>query len=212
MSECIVVGEIETNCWIHPYKENYCMVVDPGGDAEKIVSSLNKLKLIPSHIILTHGHFDHLAAVPDLIKAFNHKIEICIHSLEANYLGMDSLKLHHESIIRAGGSPAFIDALWKGLPEADIILEEGSIIGPIKVLHLPGHSRGSIALYDEKAGLLFSGDTLFKANWGRTDLPGGSESKIYDSLKRLLSMDQKIKVCPGHGDSTTIKDEQGLIS
>ena len=97
------------------------------------------------------------------------------------------------------------------MPDADLFFEEGDTVGPFRVLQLPGHTPGSAGFYDEKAGVLFSGDTLFRGTWGRTDLPGGSEAQIYQSLKRLLSMKGDIVVCPGHGPATTIEEEAGLL-
>ena len=93
------------------------------------------------------------------------------------------------------------------MPSPDKRLEEGEKIGPFTVLHLPGHTPGSIGLWDEKAGVLFSGDTLFYGNYGRTDLPGGDSAQLFASLKRLLAMDGGIQVYAGHGPATTIGRE-----
>jgi len=101
-----------------------------------------------------------------------------------------------------------MDAYWTEMPPADILLEEGSSIGPFTVLHLPGHSPGSAAFWDKGAGVLFSGDTLFAGAYGRTDLPGGNEQDMFASLRRLSGMDGSIKVYPGHGEPTTIEDER----
>jgi len=79
------------------------------------------------------------------------------------------------------------------------------------VLHLPGHTAGSVGLWDQSAGVLFSGDTLFRGDYGRTDLPGGSEELIFASLRRLFAMDGGIQVCPGHGPATTIGREANML-
>ena len=217
----IVVGDIQTNCWLYPVDEISslpgtlsCAVIDPGDEDDQIIARIRELNWLPHYIFLTHGHLDHLAALPLLLKACEKTWgvlpKIGIHRLDAHYLGKDSQKVHRESLRAAGGS-AFADALWKPMPNADLILEEGDLAGPFRILHLPGHSPGSIGFYDERAGVLFSGDTLFKGDWGRTDLPGGDESKIRQSLKRLLSMKGEIAVFPGHGPATTINDEAGLL-
>jgi len=217
---CIRVGDIETNCWLYPLEDDSsgqtpCVVIDPGEEAEKIVSRLRGLNWTPRYIFLTHGHFDHLAALPDLLDAFSGNIErkpiIGIHRLDARYLGENALAVHRNSFAAAGGSAAYVDALWKPLPNADILFEEGTMAGPFSILHVPGHSPGSVGLYDEKAGVLFSGDTLFRGTWGRTDLPGGNEAQIHQSLKRLLAMKGEIVVCPGHGPATSIGEETGLL-
>ena len=80
-------------------------------------------------------------------------------------------------------------------------------MGPFTVLHLPGHTPGSVALWDEKADVLFSGDTLFHRGYGRTDLPGGDEAWLFASLKRLFAMNGGVKVYPGHGSRTSISEE-----
>jgi glyoxylase-like metal-dependent hydrolase (beta-lactamase superfamily II) len=105
------------------------------------------------------------------------------------------------------GSTSFIDGLWNEMPQADRLLEEGDSIGPLTVLHLPGHTPGSSAFWDKDGGMLFSGDTLFEDSWGRTDLPGGNEEQMMASLSRLFKMDPNIKVYPGHGELTTIGRE-----
>ena len=204
--DCVVVGSIGTNCWLYPLEEEGgikpgdkmpgekrpCVIIDPGDEADRIVSRLGELNWVPRYIFITHGHFDHIIALPGLIEAFGKGVfgpcpmpKIGIHRLDAHYFG-------------------------NPMPEADILFEEGDRAGPFKILHIPGHTQGSVGLYDEKAARLFSGDTLFKGDWGRTDLPGGSEEQIRQSLKRLLSMDAEITVYPGHGPTTSIKGELSL--
>ena len=214
--DSIVVGDIGTNCWLYALEDEpdisgkqFCAVIDPGDEAARIIDRLKALSWFPRYVFLTHGHFDHLAGLPDLLEQYS--ITIGIHRLDADYLGKNALAVHRKSIRAAGGDPAFVDTLWKPLPDADILFEEGDTAGPFKILHVPGHSRGSVCFYDEKAGVLFSGDTLFRANWGRTDLPGGNETQIYQSLARLLSMKKETVVCPGHGPATTIGNEEGLL-
>jgi len=223
--EHITVGDIQTNCWLYPLdeepagfvkaKSRSCVVIDPGDEANLIISRLKELDWVPRYIFLTHGHIDHLAALPDLLAFYGTDTgsppRIGVHRLDARYLGKDSLAIHRDSFTAAGGNAVYVNAHWKPMPNGDLFFEEGDTAGPFKVLYLPGHTQGSIGLYDEKAGILFSGDTLFKGTWGRTDLPGGDEDSIHRSLKRLLSMKGEIVVYPGHGPVTTIRDEAGLL-
>jgi len=191
-------------------------VIDPGDEAALIVSRLKELNWVPNYILLTHGHFDHLMALPVLLEAFEKGVfgsnalpKVGVHRKDARYLGKDALAIHRESFAAAsGGNASYIDAIWKPIKEADILFEEGDELSPFKVLHVPGHTPGSAAFYDESAGVLFTGDTLFQGNWGRTDLPGGNEALIMQSLKRLRSMKDDIVVCPGHGPVTTIGEEK----
>jgi len=211
----LVVGPIATNCWIYLLNEDTACaggseaaVIDPGDEADVIISTLKKKSLTLKYILLTHGHFDHICAVSRL-KSEYPDAKIAIHALDAEYLGPEAYKAHERSVKSAMGSSDFIDVLWENLPSADIILEEGSEIGPFTVLHLPGHTPGSIAFWDKKEGLMFTGDTLFYRGFGRTDLPGGNQRQLMESLTRLFAMDGGIKVFPGHGDITTIGQECG---
>jgi glyoxylase-like metal-dependent hydrolase (beta-lactamase superfamily II) len=222
----ITVGDIETNCWIYPLYENNnggqaagfspCAVIDPGAEGSRICAFLDQLKLSPKYILLSHGHLDHIGAVPFLAKKYA-QAEIAIHSADAEYLGPDSYPVHCRSFSVAVGNSAYVDALWENMPSPGRILAEGDSIGPFTVMHLPGHTPGSIGLWDQEAGVLFSGDTLFEGGYGRTDLPGGNEKQLFASLERLLSMDApsgdntKILVYPGHGPATSLKAERGIL-
>jgi len=204
----LTVGPISANCWIYPLGKETAAVIDPGDEADKIISALDKLSLYPRYILLTHGHFDHIAAVPRLAKEYAPRgAQIAIHRADAKYLGADAYAVHAASVKAAIGDASLVEAFRGGLPPADIELEEGSIIGTFTVLHLPGHSAGSAAFWDRENGVIFTGDTLFKDGIGRTDLPDGDWSQINASLKRLFGMDAAIKVCPGHGQPTTIGQE-----
>jgi len=204
----LTVGPIATNCWIYRFNGNRAAIIDPGDEADRIISTLLKSRLVPKYILLTHGHFDHICAVPYLAKAFSDKVKIAIHNMDSEYLGPNSFDVHKKSMKAAMGDTSLMDAFWTEMPPADILLEEGSIVGPFTVLHLPGHSPGSAAFWDKNEGVLFSGDTLFAGACGRTDLPGGSEKDMMASLRRLSEMDGSIKVYPGHGETTTIEGER----
>ncbi|GHV91680.1 MBL fold hydrolase [Spirochaetia bacterium] len=220
----LVLGDIATNCWIVLYGEGSpeaprpCTVIDPADQAGTIITQMEKLNAYPEYILLTHGHFDHIAALPDLAaygKGGGAEGEggkapvIAIHKDDAGYLGEGAYAVHCTSFTAAAGNADYVNALWKPMPAATRLLEDGDALGPFTVLHLPGHTPGSAGflLKDEK--VLFSGDTLFQGDCGRVDLPGGSREKIEASLKRLLGMDPAIRVLPGHGPATTIGREQG---
>ena len=180
---CLRVGSLETNCWIYTANsgnspQQFCAVIDPGSEGPLIIDYLKKNNLCPQYILLTHGHFDHVTALPPLKKAFPDSVTV-IHADDAPYLKT----------------------------AAGLLAGEGESIGPFIVLHLPGHTPGSIAFLDKEAGVLFSGDTLFYGTYGRTDLEGGSQVKMEESLRRLFAMDGGVRVLPGHGPETTIGQE-----
>jgi glyoxylase-like metal-dependent hydrolase (beta-lactamase superfamily II) len=217
----IVVGPLATNCWILPAhlsektgpgeaEPREGIVIDPGADAPAIIARLRRLRLRPQYIILTHGHFDHISALPELVKAFakTGPLELAIHRDDGNYLGPSAYGVHRESFTVAAGDSGYVDNLWEDLPSPTRLLSEGDTIGPFKVLHLPGHSPGSAGFLLEREKILFSGDTLFQAGIGRTDLPGGDWPALQKSLDRLLALDQAITVYPGHGPPTSIGEEQ----
>jgi glyoxylase-like metal-dependent hydrolase (beta-lactamase superfamily II) len=217
----LVLGAIATNCWIVTYPPEgktdskgasangcgLCAVIDPAEEAELIIAYLSRHGLRPAHILLTHGHFDHIAALPDLAGACPEAL-IAIHREDAPYLGGMAREVHRESFNAAGGNAAYVDSLWKAMPEPSRLLEEGDRIGPFTVLSLPGHTPGSAGFYLPEEKVLFSGDTLFQGDCGRVDLPGGDQGKIEQSLKRLLAMDGGIRVLPGHGPATSIAAER----
>ena len=210
----LTVGALATNCWLVPLeppgpleRSRPCAVIDPGDQAAVIIARMERLRLYPRMILLTHGHFDHLAALPDLAAAFAQDgVEIAIHPGDAASLGPGAYSVHQASFAAAGAS-AYVDGLWKPMPAPTRLLAEGERIGPFMALHLPGHTPGSAGLLLEEAGILFSGDTLFQGGVGRTDLPGGDWRLLQASLERLAGLDPALAVYPGHGPVTAIGAE-----
>ncbi|MDR0387115.1 MAG: MBL fold metallo-hydrolase [Treponema sp.] len=217
----LVLGAIATNCYILPLDEfsppdesarslpenapRPCAIIDPGDQAPVIIARMEKLNLRPRYILLTHGHFDHIAALPHLAAAFPQTV-IAIHPEDAAYLGKAAYAVHRNSFA-AAGDPSYVDMLWKDMPSPSLLLDEGGRAGPFTALYLPGHTPGSVGFYLADQKILFSGDTLFQDGYGRTDLPGGDWERLRQSLERLFAMDGGIRVFPGHGPPTTIGEE-----
>ena len=187
----LCVGPIGTNCYILcDEAAKVCAVIDPGGDAEAVAAAVKETGCTPCSILLTHGHYDHTTAVPDLVKALP-GVQVYIHQADANGAGSQLFPL-----------AAQVKDL-NNYDEGDT-LSLGSLT--IEVLHTPGHSKGSVTL---KVGdVLFTGDTLFCGSCGRTDLRGGSYEEIMASLKRLGELEGDFHVCPGHDRTSTLERER----
>lgn len=214
MLERIIVGALDTNCYIFSNGKKECIIIDPGGDEEKIVYNINMLKMIPTGIVLTHGHFDHTASVGKLKSLYKKEgidIETAIHAADKDFLGERAGITNLETIVDLGlDNPGDLNSILADIPAADIVLREGDFVfnTDLTVLGTPGHTPGSICLYSERHGLVFSGDTLFFQGIGRADLPGSDEQQLLSSIRtKLLTLPGETRVFPGHGPSTTIERE-----
>lgn len=191
-----------TNCYIVVDEETKeTMIIDPANHSEKICEMLEILEAKPKYIYLTHCHGDHTGAVVDLQNKYGAKV--LIERKESENLKNPEITLNY----------------YIGIP--DIRLEEDSRIDDNDLIHLgnlefrviltPGHTNGSTSLYCEKEKMLFSGDTMFRRTWGRTDLPTGSLVDIIDSItNKLLVLPDDTIVYPGHGKSTMIREEKPI--
>jgi glyoxylase-like metal-dependent hydrolase (beta-lactamase superfamily II) len=207
MIEQLELGPIQTNCWIYAPDDGACTVIDPGAEPEAIIARLRALSLKPEYLLLTHGHFDHTGGLAALAAAYPEAV-IAIHREDAPYLGAKAQAALDRDLRYIGISPDMAGINGQPLPDPGRLLEEGDSIGPFQVLHLPGHSPGSAGFLDSKHKVLFSGDTLFRGSYGRTDLPGGNAGALFQSLDRLLSLDPEFTVYPGHGHITSIAQER----
>ena len=195
------VGD-STNCYIIQDEETKeTMVIDPAGDVDKIVEMLDILQAKLKYIYITHCHGDHIGGVKELKERYGGQIITERKSAE-NLLNSD---INLTSYIGMGGLTVEVDAR---IDEGDL-LHLGEL--EFKVLHTPGHTSGSSCLYCEDEKLLFSGDTLFRGTWGRTDTPTGNFDDIINSItKKLMILPDETIVYPGHGKSTMIREEKPI--
>ncbi len=183
-------GMMGINCYIIQDEETKeTMVIDPGGSFEKIEEMLDVIEAKVKYILLTHCHGDHIGAVKQVKEKYGGKI--LIHRFDEEGLKTPAINL--SSHIGIGEVSI----------EEDARLDDGDIlhVGKLefKVIHTPGHTIGSICLYCEEEKLLFSGDTLFRGSWGRTDLPTSSMEQIMDSItNKLMHLPEDTIVYPGH--------------
>ena len=191
-----------TNCYIIlDEKSKEIMVIDPAGDVDKIKEIIEILKGKLKYIYLTHCHGDHITGVKELKEQCGGKI--LIHRFDAEGLNDKTINLSK-----------YIDIPEIEL-EADSRIDDEDIIHlgelEFKVIHTPGHTKGSSSLYCEKEKCLFSGDTIFRGTWGRTDLPTSSMKDIMNSItKRIIKLPEDTIIYPGHGKSTMIREEKPI--
>lgn len=171
------------------------LIIDPGGDAQAVVHTCQDLGMTPEAVILTHGHFDHVGAVPELCRVYP-LLPVYLHDLDAAASDPQLFPLAVQ-LERAG--------YWDDLRSLD---EECLELAGfhIHVLHTPGHSEGSCCF--QVGEQLFTGDTLFRGSIGRTDFPGGSSQAMRASLARLAALPGDYRLCPGHDAPTTLDQER----
>ena len=190
-----ILGDLVTNCYLIADEETKNAVLfDAPAAPEKILDYLKKNGLSLKKIFLTHAHFDHILALKELQNITGAKC--LLHELEEKYLTDPDLNLAGDHVSEIGTVTDY-----KLLKEGDVVSVDGI---NIKVIHTPGHTTGSVC-YLVNDITLISGDTLFSGSVGRSDFPLGSFEDEINSIKnKLMLLDDDVKVCPGHGFSTTI--------
>lgn len=181
------LGAYQTNCYIiHEETSKTCCVIDPGYEPDTVLDKVDALGMTVEAILLTHGHFDHVGGVKELAAEAQCDVYLCADDLSMPPM-MTNGPLYYTKTYGEG-----TQLHLAGLD--------------IAVLHTPGHTPGSVCLL--VGDTLFSGDTLFAGSCGRTDLPGGSWPTIQTSLRRLAAMEANLWILPGHGESSTLREEK----
>ena len=195
--ETLVVGMIQANCFLvaDPATKK-ALIIDPGGDAPVIAQRVEQLGLEVEAIVLTHGHFDHVEGVGELVKLIDAPV----------YCHAEAVEL----IRNLGAQGNLFNVPVRQVPVPEKFLADGDTLpfGELtaKVLHTPGHSPGSISLAINDH--VFVGDLLFKSSIGRTDLMGGNYETLLQSVRqKIFTLPEAAVVHPGHGPDTTVGAE-----
>lgn len=188
------VGYIATNCYIVVNEEtHHGVIIDPGGDAGRIMEAVQKENITVDAIFLTHGHSDHIMALAEVAEKTGAPVYI---SKEDAPMLTDPVG----SLAAYIGGGALKKAADKFYADGDEVEAAGI---KFKVLATPGHTPGGVCLLT--GGVVFCGDTVFAESIGRTDFPGGSYKQLLQSIKeKILPLDDDVKLLPGHGPATTV--------
>ncbi|MBR6729334.1 MAG: MBL fold metallo-hydrolase [Clostridia bacterium] len=194
--KCLTVGNMQENCYLFG-DPSALLVIDPGDEAERILSYIEENDYNVLHIVLTHCHYDHIGAVYELAEKTGASLILGAHEAE-NY--------KNRRVTLAG----YFQAMPK-LREPERLLQDGETIESgayaFRVIETPGHTSGSICLLGED--VLFSGDTLFRGSIGRADFPTGDLRTLIQSIRdKLFVLPPETKVYPGHGEMSTIGYEK----
>ena len=203
ITECFPVRDvIETNSYFYiDEKTNHCFIVDPGAEADRLIQIIGEKNYIPEKILITHGHFDHIGAVEKLHDHFG--IPYLIHAAGENYLK----NIYHNLSGYYGLNIILNDAEY--LRDSDIISLSTDPEAKLKLIHTPGHTADSSIYYDEKNKIAFVGDTIFKNSVGRTDLPGGDQYQLSDSiLNKIFRLPDETILYSGHTEKTDVLTEK----
>jgi len=195
------LGPVQANCYIVINENKDCLIIDPGGDGEKLIKKLTALRVQPKAILLTHGHFDHIEAVDEIRE--HYQIPVWIHEKESKWLLDPALN----------GSKKYVDLPDISVKKADqFFRKEGRMDMEgftLELFHTPGHSPGSVSFYFPEDRIAIVGDTLFNGGIGRTDLVEGNHEVLIASItNKLLSLPDDAIIYPGHGPWTTPEDER----
>lgn len=194
--KCIVIGDFFTNCYLvwggTPGK---AVLIDPADNAPGLLKLLDSLRLAPEAVLLTHGHYDHILAVPGLQKRWP-DLPVYCHPLDVPQA------LTEQDMGRTYPTVAAFANL-RPLADGQTLTLAGLTL---RVLHTPGHTPGSVAF--QMGDALFTGDTLFHGDIGRTDFAGGDDRQMNASLAKLAALEGDFRVLPGHEEDSTLEEER----
>lgn len=194
----LIVGQMRSNCYIVPVTKNFVVVIDPGEDGDYIVGKLFQEELTPLAILATHGHYDHVSAGFTVQAAYdppfyiNKLDQFLLDRMRETYKKFESVD---------PGPPPIVKAYYSEKTELDIASYTPRII------ETPGHTPGSVCIYDSERGHIFVGDLLFAdGSIGEVTHVYSNRTDMKNSIKKILALPDETVVYPGHGEETTIED------
>lgn len=196
-------GHITNSYILKDKSTNHICVIDPAFDDVKIKQTINEMGGKLELVIITHSHADHIAALAKLVE--NEDVKVYVHELD--YEGLYDKILNEEAVVKTKVLP--VNKSQVETLDDKSVINLGSTV--IKIIHTPGHTRGSICLVDTKNNILYSGDTIFQNSYGRTDLITGNSSDMKKTLDCLFNTYEDILVLPGHGEEFNLKDSKRKI-
>lgn len=189
-----VLGIMSTNCYLIE-NNNHSILIDPGDKAELLINYLTQNNLQLTAILLTHGHFDHIGAIDELVEKYN--CPVYIHQDDYEMIYNDQLNLsNYYGELKIKSKATTVD---KDIDIGDFHFE---------FLHLPGHTIGSCFIILKNYHVIFSGDVLFKNGIGRFDFPTSSSTDTRNSIKKIKEIKDDYEIYPGHGELTTLIQEK----
>lgn len=222
MISLIHTGPFGTNSLVVPLGSpagRQVFIVDPAccdfsHDTYSVSRFLEAEGLEPVALVLTHGHFDHVAGI-GFLKGLYPSMKVYIHADDASFIGErgGDRQARHLSLM---GFMEFLPSVSGLCPATDLMSDGDELFAgygsPWRVMHTPGHTEGSCVLYSRQEKTLISGDTLFYRSWGRTDLPGGDEAQIMQSLRRIYKeIPPDTRVYPGHDRAGFLLEESRVL-
>lgn len=208
MQDIIVItnqlGDFMTNCYtVYHSETREAVIIDPASNARFLNNMLVNQQLNCVAVLLTHGHIDHMAAVPELLELVGHKVPVYAAAEEQDVLNDPRKNL----------SSMFSDQVMTIKP--DVLLEDGQVVEllgtEITCMLVPGHTKGGMCYYLPENHIIFSGDTLFSRSIGRSDFPTGDGIQLVNAIrKKLMVLPEQTTVYPGHNERTTIGREKEI--
>ncbi len=196
--DCIETGPFSANCYLVRDSANAAVLIDPGAEPAALLKALEHRRLTLAAYLITHGHADHVGALADLYA--RHPVPYAMSDLDYRwaFTSANELLPYYPAPRQPSRLPILLEdrQTWNPVPELSFL-----------ILATPGHSPGSLCAYLEAEGVIFTGDTLFQDTVGRTDIPGGDQVLLQQSLQTLAQLPPATRIYPGHGPATTLEQE-----